>query len=63
MEPDKIIETAQFARKLYQAVLSLDPEDIEPARPVHRMAKALALAQLRAAQSQGASRNLTAHAP
>ena len=63
MEPDKITETAQFARKLYQAVLSLDPEDIEPPRPVHRMAKALALAQLLAARTQGAGRNLTANAP
>ena len=53
MEPDKIAEAAQFARKLYQAVMSLDPGDIQPTRQVHRMAKALALAELLAARTQG----------
>ena len=53
MEPDKITEAAQFARKLYLAVMSLDPTDIQPVRQVHRMAKALALAEVLAAQTQG----------
>ena len=53
METDKITETADYARKLYQAVLSLKSADIEPTRPVHRMAKALALAELLAARTQG----------
>ena len=53
MEPDKITEAAQFARKLYQAVMSLDPSDIQPVHQVHRMAKALALAEVLAAQTQG----------
>ena len=53
MERDKITEAAQFARKLYQAVMSLDPTDIQPVRQVHRMAKALALAEVLAAQTQG----------
>lgn len=51
MDPDKITDTAQFARKLYQAVLSLKPADTQPARQVHRMAQALALAELMAART------------
>lgn len=52
-ETDKITETAQFARKLYQAVLSLDPSEIQPAPQVHRMAKALA--EIMAARTQQAA--------
>jgi hypothetical protein len=57
MDPDKMTETVHFARKLYQAVLSLKPTDIPANRQVHRMAKALALAELKTARtnSQNAS--------
>lgn len=51
LDPDRITETAQFARKLYQAVLSLKPADTQPAPQVHRMARALALAELMAART------------
>jgi hypothetical protein len=53
MDPEKTSETAQFARKLYQAVLTLKPADLKPARKVHRMAKALALAESMAARTHG----------
>lgn len=43
MDPVKISESAQFARKLYQAVMSLKPAEVKPAGQVHRMARALAL--------------------
>lgn len=52
MDSDKLTETTQFAGKLYQAVLSLKPAEIQASHQVHRMAKALALAQLMAARSR-----------
>lgn len=48
MDPDRISEAAQFARKLYQAVLTLQLPDGQPRREVHRMAKAIALAEVMA---------------
>ncbi len=57
MEPDKQIETAQFASKLYQAVQSLKPNVVSGTRQVHRMGRALALAELqRARERAGDSR-------
>lgn len=52
MDYDKTTESAQLARKLYQAVLSLKTADVHAGHQVHRMAKALALAQMMAARSR-----------
>jgi pyridoxal biosynthesis lyase PdxS len=52
MNYDKTTETAQLARKLYQAVLSLKPADVRASHQVHRMAKSLALVQMMAARSR-----------
>jgi hypothetical protein len=52
MEPDKMTESTQLARKLYQAVLTLKPSEVSPGRQVHRMARALAVAEVMAAQLQ-----------
>ena len=54
MDPQKMTESTQFARMLYQAMLSLKPGGLSPARQVHRMTQALALAQVMAARSPGA---------
>lgn len=45
MDPVRISEAAQFARKLYQAVLALKLPDGQPRYEIHRMAKAIALAE------------------
>ena len=54
MDPEKMTESTQFARMLYQAVLSLKPGDLSPAPQVHRMAQALALAQVMGGRSPNA---------
>jgi hypothetical protein len=51
MDPVKISESAQFARKLYQAVMSLKSADVKPAGQVHRMT--VALAQVMATRPHG----------
>ncbi|NLD54568.1 MAG: hypothetical protein GX652_07900 [Burkholderiaceae bacterium] len=53
MEADRFSESAQFARKLQQAVLSLRPGAPVARRQVPRMAQALALAELMAAKAHG----------
>ena len=52
MDFDKTTESAQLARKLYQAVLTLKPADVRAGHQVHKMAKSLALVQMMAARSR-----------
>lgn len=51
MDPDKVTESIQLAGMLYQAVLSLNPAEFSPGRQVHRMARALALAEVMATRA------------
>ena len=51
MDPEKKNESTCYASKLYQAVMSLKPSDLSPARQVHRMAQALALVEGMAARA------------
>jgi hypothetical protein len=52
MDADRFSESAQFARKLQQAVLSLRPGAPVAHRQVPRMAQALAMAELMAAKAR-----------
>ena len=42
----KMTDSSRYARMLHQAVLSLKPGETSPARQVHRMAQALAVAEV-----------------
>jgi hypothetical protein len=52
MDTKKMAESKQFASKLYQAVLSLKTSQLSAAPKAHRMAQALALAEVMATASQ-----------